>query len=353
MEEYLGRFSSLYDRVQVSDSYGIELFLAGLKKDISHFVLLLKPNSYMEAVHQALSAEIALPLFQGQSPNTQTTDPAQNRATRLHYYPPRQHNTNPNPTRLQNQPIQNKQPTTQNTTIQSLDEKTKQERKEKGLCIFCAEKFYRGHKCATKLFFLCSNEEEQDPAFYGISEEELPDPPPDTEEAPLISFMALHDISTGHPTAMRVLIYINKQNLYTLIDTGSTHNLISQEKAEVMGLPLTQINPIRITVANGEHIIATQACVDIQWIIQRAEFTITALVIPLTHYDFILGLAWLRSIGIITWNFQLMHMRFLNQGQVITIKGDSKISAKVIAPPPLWIDYSADLQMSLLLICAS
>ncbi len=63
IDKYVSTFNTLYDRIDVPDSYGTTLFLAGLKPDLSSFTQLLNPLSFEHAVQLALSAEIALPLF--------------------------------------------------------------------------------------------------------------------------------------------------------------------------------------------------------------------------------------------------------------------------------------------------
>ncbi len=138
----------------------------------------------------------------------------------------------------------------------------------------------------------------------------------------------MHDISTGAHKATGVVLQLQKQMVHTLIDTGSTHNLISKENATFLGFPITQIDPVTITVANGDVLVSTEASIDITWYIHGEPFTLSTLILPLTHYDVILGLDWLRSLGVITWDFTTMTMSFLKNGQHITLQGGTKVFVK-------------------------
>jgi hypothetical protein len=98
-----------------------------------------------------------------------------------------------------------------------------EERKAKGLCFNCDNKYSKGHKCGEKkLFYIdCEEEEEeeqepsQDENVEEISSEDL---------TPTISCNALAGIST--PQTLKIKGYIKKKKVTILIDSGSTHNFI-------------------------------------------------------------------------------------------------------------------------------
>jgi hypothetical protein len=124
---------------------------------------------------------------------------------------------NPNSYRENNAPsFKTPQPT--RLTPQQLEE-----RKAKGLCFNCDNKYSKGHKCGEKkLFYIdCEEEEEQeqepsqDENVEAISFEEL---------TPTISCNALAGIST--PQTLKIEGYIKKKKVIVLIDSGSTHNFI-------------------------------------------------------------------------------------------------------------------------------
>jgi hypothetical protein len=96
-----------------------------------------------------------------------------------------------------------------------------EERKTKGLCFNCDNKYSKGHKCGEKkLFYInCEEEEEQEPSqdedIEDISSEEM---------TPTISWHALAGIIT--PQTLKIKGYIKKKKAIVLIDYSSTHNFI-------------------------------------------------------------------------------------------------------------------------------
>jgi hypothetical protein len=104
-----------------------------------------------------------------------------------------------------------------------------EERKEKGLCFNCDNKYNKGHKCGEKkLFYIdCEEEEEQEPSqdenVEAISSEEL---------TPTISCNALAGINT--PQTLKIEGYIKNKKVIVLIDSGSTHNFIHYKLAKAL-----------------------------------------------------------------------------------------------------------------------
>ena len=104
-----------------------------------------------------------------------------------------------------------------------------EERKSKGLCFNCDNKYSKGHKChEKKLFYIdCEEEEEreqepcQDENVEAISSKEL---------TPTISCNSLAGIST--PQTLKIKEYIKNKKVIVLIDFGSTHNFIHYKLAK-------------------------------------------------------------------------------------------------------------------------
>ena len=112
-----------------------------------------------------------------------------------------------------------------------------QRRRAQGLCFSCDEKFTPGHRCRKSQLLLLENEEEDG---------ELPT---NLEGEPEISLHALTGWSP-HKT-MRVKANIKSHELIVLIDSGSTHNFISERIANSLQLPVQFTKPFNIKIANG------------------------------------------------------------------------------------------------------
>jgi hypothetical protein len=106
-----------------------------------------------------------------------------------------------------------------------------EERKEKGLCFNCDNKYSKGHKCSEKKLFYIDyeeeEEEEQEPSQYENVEEIS-----SKELIPMISCNALARIST--PQTLKIEGYIKKKKVIVLIDFGSTHNFIHYKLAKAL-----------------------------------------------------------------------------------------------------------------------
>lgn len=101
------------------------------------------------------------------------------------------------------------------------------ERRSKGLCYNCDEKFTPGHKCRTQTLYLIEgqwpkSDIEEEPCNESDTKEDI-------EEPPAIS---LHGVTGGRaPQTMRVKVFVGRLPVTVLIDSGSTHNFISPRVA--------------------------------------------------------------------------------------------------------------------------
>lgn len=162
------------------------------------------------------------------------------------------------------------------------------ERREKRLCYNCNEKFAHGHRC--KKFFLieaCTAEEDGDMVMDVESNDE--------QETPGIS---LHAISGGNsPNTMKVLGSIQAISTMVLLDSGTSHNLISEGLARKLGLQPTKNQSIRVMVASGDKLISKGICdgiaIKLGMFLTHADFYI----FPLEGYDVVMGTHWLRILG--------------------------------------------------------
>ncbi|KAH0743125.1 hypothetical protein KY290_031118 [Solanum tuberosum] len=120
------------------------------------------------------------------------------------------------------------------------------EKRAKGLCFLCDEKYVRGHECkAKKQLFLVELCEEgdvtmaEDLELDQFQDQEAIDNIANPEECMTISLQAFTGV-TGYQT-IRVTGYHEKRPLQILIDTGSTHNFIDEVMARQLGCKASTI----------------------------------------------------------------------------------------------------------------
>ena len=192
------------------------------------------------------------------------------------------------------------------------------EKRAKGLCFWCDEKYEVGHKCKQKQLYVVEVQEESDDenGKETVEEEE-------EEVNPHISVHAINGIvSKGYKT-MRVTGHVNKRDLHILIDSGSTHNFLDVEMAKKLGCTLTSINPIRVDVANGSSLSYVSACKGLNWTLQGTKFQTDVLLLPLGNCDMVLEVQWLETLGEIKWDFKQLRMEFVIKGKKHVLRGSS------------------------------
>lgn len=126
------------------------------------------------------------------------------------------------------------------------------ERRAKGLCYYCDEKFspehYLKHK-NTQIFLIDFAEGE-----VQYEEEVAEDDEEGTTDGDIaqISLNAVSGVTDY--TTMRVRGVQGKKNIYILIDSGSTHNFVDRDVANRLGCRIESAGKARVSVADGTKI---------------------------------------------------------------------------------------------------
>jgi hypothetical protein len=109
---------------------------------------------------------------------------------------------------------------------------------------------------------------------------------------------------------MQLAVTLGAASLVALLDSGSTHNFISEEAARRSKLPLYQRPRLTTMVANGEKITCVGVIRDAPLLIAREAFPADLFVMPLAGYDIVLGTKWLGALGPIIWDLANRRMSF-------------------------------------------
>ena len=142
-----------------------------------------------------------------------------------------------------------------------------EERKKKGLCYNCDEKWGPGHKCKNVVMFLLDCVEFVPNNGLGVRIAELEEGgensvigcslngQEDSVEEVGITLYALSGIPTSG--TMRVMGRIMHKSLVILIDSGSTHNFVDTSLFSQLHIPVDTSQVLEVKVANGE-VLRTQ-----------------------------------------------------------------------------------------------
>lgn len=161
---------------KIDESHLVSLFIAGLKPEIKLEVQVNKPLNVMAAYRVATAREAIAQEWRKQL----SIKPFTHRSL---------------PSSSHSPPLTVSSAAGKTWSIQRLTPQQIQEKKDKGLCFNCDEKYFRGHKCASKcrtLLLIEANEEEEllaedDPVPPNEEENKVPEPEPPPQNT--------HDVS--------------------------------------------------------------------------------------------------------------------------------------------------------------
>jgi hypothetical protein len=144
----------------------------------------------------------------------------------------------------------------------------------------------------------------------------------DIEEDPLISLNAITGLSATD--TMQLDVHLAGDTLQALVDSGSTHSLISVAAASCLQLDPLPRPDLSVKVASDDRVAIAGVCRTVHIFIDAKEFVVDLFVIPLDGYDMVLVVHWLRTLGTIVWDFVRArmscwrdHHRLIWQGSVV------------------------------------
>ena len=132
--------------------------------------------------------------------------------------------------------------------------------------------------CEDKGNLLCDDVTEEQPV------DENHEGPPEPE----ITLHALTRWTT--PKTMRITAKICAHDVIVLIDSGLTHNFISEHMANLLHLPVVPTQPFTVRVANGENLKCQGRFEEVQIDLHDTIFSLTLYSLPLTGLDVVLGI---------------------------------------------------------------
>ena len=102
--------------------------------------------------------------------------------------------------------------------------------------------------------------------------------------------ISLHAISGAHSfDTMRVRGIFGSVSTIILLDSGSTHNFLSEHFANLLGLRPINTKQFKVTVASGDKLPSRGKCIGVQ--LKMGSFTTKAdfFILPLELYEVVMG----------------------------------------------------------------
>jgi len=135
------------------------------------------------------------------------------------------------------------------------------------------------------------------------------------EETPQFSLHAIAGVAFSD--TMQIRVALGDATLTALLDSGSTHNFISEDAALRFGLLIQHRPRLTATVANGERVACVGVLRHAPLAIHGDTFYVDLFVMPLAGYDVVLGTQWLATLGPIVWYFSARTMSFRRHARAV------------------------------------
>ncbi|KAF2310163.1 hypothetical protein GH714_007000 [Hevea brasiliensis] len=279
LQDYLDAFDALYHKVGIREDKALSFFLLGLVDELQ-----MPPKSVAKASYTTASMSSFSPtssvgsITRGNNAKDQTGIlPLPSNASKL-------------PMGISKLP-------------NNLIGKQFNEKREKGLCFWCDEKFLPSHKCKKRYAFVMQiiiDEGEDGEKIEGI----------EVSEELQLSLSALK----GTQGAQTMCIHgcSGKLQLQVLVETRSTHNFLRARVAKKLRCDVEPVSGISVEVANGQNMQCHAKCTSFKRQMQNHHFNAEVFILPLDNYDLILGAQWMETLGLTGY-----YRRFIkNYGQI-------------------------------------
>ncbi|XP_038704764.1 uncharacterized protein LOC120000718 [Tripterygium wilfordii] len=292
LKDYVREFRRLATRtVGLSPEMLKNCFLGGLKDELRYDVKLWKP----ESVHDAIA--IALQIDSKLNSNSRNL------------LPKTVHSTNQTISTVlpkhADVPLKRFNP---DSSVKKLSSEEYQEKRLKGLCFYCNEKYDRGHQCAKKQLLLLevNFEDENDERETNVVEELQP-----TAMQMELSVCAYYGIADFQEVkTMKVEGTVKTHPVIVLIDSGSTHNFVSSKLVKQMGWQLEKTAEFKVMIADGGQVLSMGCCTSVPLMMGSYSCMMNLFVLPLGGCDIVLGVQWLQTVSPVLWDFQELTMQF-------------------------------------------
>lgn len=197
------------------------------------------------------------------------------------------------------------------------------ERKAKGLCFRCGEKYNPLHRCAnTQLRLLVVGDDETitDGGEVAAAEED-DDPNENPLECQTMGLCASmgEEVNTG-PRTMKLIGTIGGIPLVILIDSGATHNFISSNVVSMLVLNVNGKQRMRVKFGDSHKIQTQGKCSGVKVQLDRMDYDVEAYVMELGNIDLILGVIWLKTLGLVVMDWDKMTISFKKNGEEIKLQ---------------------------------
>ncbi|CAJ2668611.1 unnamed protein product [Trifolium pratense] len=194
------------------------------------------------------------------------------------------------------------------------------DRRQKGLCFKCGGPFHPMQQCPDKqlrvLIMEDGDGDDSEPAVLAVEVEDS-----DEENKGEMCILNLNHISFENHKTVKFQGQICGVPVLILVDSGATHNFISQKLVEKMGWEVEETPLMNIKLGDGSQTNTKGVCRNLD--MQIGDFPLSPVVhlFELGGIDVVLGIEWLKTLGDMIVNWRQQTMSFWSNKRWVTLKG--------------------------------
>ncbi|WJX52291.1 hypothetical protein P8452_38420 [Trifolium repens] len=194
------------------------------------------------------------------------------------------------------------------------------ERKRKGQCFRCKNPFHPKHQCPDKeLRVLIIDDEVKEDSETNVVAVEVDEE--DEEENGEMSLLNLHHIAHENHQTVKFQGLIRGVPVLVLVDSGATHNFISQKLVYKLEWPVSDTPDMSIKLGDGFQTTTRGVCRGVDMSIGDFQLQPNLHLFELGGIDVVLGIEWLKTLGDTIINWKKQTMSFWANQKWVTLQG--------------------------------
>ncbi|KAH6766901.1 hypothetical protein C2S52_017884, partial [Perilla frutescens var. hirtella] len=182
-----------------------------------------------------------------------------------------------------------------------------------------------------QVIIIAQPDDEDVPENPEALQHELVDPKVVEEQLCTIEFSQVTAGGFDSPQTMKLRGKINETTVVVMVDSGASHCFISARLAQQLGLPIDTSAQSEVRLGDGRRLPVAGVSRNLTIQLNSVAFSVTCYVFPLGSVDVILGVSWLSTLGEVQANWGTMSMKFMLEGQVVTLRGEPSLMRKQVA----------------------
>ncbi|KAJ9547857.1 hypothetical protein OSB04_020400 [Centaurea solstitialis] len=203
------------------------------------------------------------------------------------------------------------------------------DRKAKGLCFRCGERYHPLHQCAERQLrmLILGDDEQLDEAGEIIAMEVTGEEKEETLECNSIGLCARGELqSTNTTNTIRIRGSVKGVPVEVLIDSGASHSFILPHVAIALDLAVESHRKLGVRLGDGHRVMTQGECKDVRLVVGDFETTVDTFVLEMGKLDMILGVSWLQKQGKVTFDWgERILLKEESQGRMFDFQRNNRM----------------------------